>query len=74
MLAPSSLPTPTASRYGSSQNGCPGDGRECYAGRGKLSLDTMAIRGSLPFHEAGPLDPLYAEWMMGFPPGWTDVD
>lgn len=35
-------PTPTASSYGSSNNGCPGDGREEYATRGKPSLEAMA--------------------------------
>lgn len=42
------LPTPSASGYGSSNNGCPGDGREQYATRGKLSLRGMARRGLLP--------------------------
>lgn len=35
-------PTPTATPYGSSNNGCPGDGRETYATAGKPSLETMA--------------------------------
>jgi hypothetical protein len=35
-------PTPTASAYGSSNNGCPGDGREEYATKGRASLETMA--------------------------------
>lgn len=42
------LPTPTASPYGTSQNGSPLDGRESYAGKGKASLDTMARQGRLP--------------------------
>lgn len=67
------LPTPTASRYGSGQNGCPRDGREAYAGRGKMSLWTLAARGLLPGHPTGPLDPRYVEWMMGFPDGWTET-
>lgn len=37
-------PTPTASEYGSSNNGCPGDGREVYATAGKASLYTEARR------------------------------
>lgn len=37
-------PTPSATRYGSSGNGCPGDGRARYAHRGKPSLDTLAAR------------------------------
>ncbi len=40
--------TPTASTYGTSNNGCPHDGREEYATKGKLSLYTMAARGLLP--------------------------
>lgn len=35
-------PTPTAESYGSSNNGCPGDGRETYATKGKPSLEGMA--------------------------------
>lgn len=42
------LPTPTASSYGSSGNGCPGDGREEYAHKGTPSLEAMAKRGLLP--------------------------
>ena len=72
-IGASLLPTPTASRYGSSQNGDPHDGRDQYAGKGKPSLWTMATRGELPGHPRGPLSPLYLEWMMGFPPGYTDV-
>ena len=36
------FPTPTASTYGTGQNGCHGDGRETFAGRGSPSLTTMA--------------------------------
>jgi len=68
------LPTPTASVYGTSQNGSPHDGRTQYAGKGKMSLDTMARRGLLPGHPLGPIDPSYFEWMMNFPIGWTDVE
>lgn len=38
-------PTPTAETYGSSNNGCPGDGRTEYATRGKPSLEGMARQG-----------------------------
>ncbi|MFI5298254.1 MAG: hypothetical protein ACHREM_09170 [Polyangiales bacterium] len=72
-LGASLLPTPTASRYGSSQNGDPHDGRAQYAGKGKPSLWTMAARGDLPGHPRGALSPIYLEWMMGFPPGWTSL-
>lgn len=70
-VEPSSLPTPTASYYGSSNNGDPGDHREEYALRGKPSIWTMARAGALPFHPSGPLDPDWVEWAMGFPEGWT---
>jgi len=70
-LEPSSLPTPTAASYGSSNNGNPGDHREEYATKGKPSLWTMAERGDLPGHPRGPLSPEWVEWAMGFPEGWT---
>jgi hypothetical protein len=67
------LPTPTASSYGSSNNGNPRDHRSEYATKGKPSLWTMATKGLLPGHPAGALSPIYVEWMMGFPKGWTLV-
>jgi hypothetical protein len=42
------LPTPSATPYGTGQNGCPGDGRAEFAGKGKPSLYTMARHGTLP--------------------------
>jgi hypothetical protein len=42
------LPTPTANRYGSTNNGSPHDGRKEYATKGTPSLDTMATRGTWP--------------------------
>lgn len=39
------LPTPTATPYGSTNNGDPGDGRGEYATKGTPSLETMARRG-----------------------------
>lgn len=68
------LPTPTAARYGSGQNGDPRDGRGRYAQKGKPSLYTRAARGLLPDGGRGPLHPRFVEWMMGLPQGWTDVD
>lgn len=58
-------PTPTASSYGSSNNGCPGDGRETYATAGKPSLSASV---------KGPLNPAWIEALMGFPPDWTRID
>ena len=42
------FPTPSATPYGTSQNGCPGDGRTHFAGRGKPSLETMARGWATP--------------------------
>lgn len=39
--ASSCLPTLTVTAYGSSNNGCPGDGRDEYATKGKPSLQSM---------------------------------
>src|SRR5579875_894668 len=44
---------------------------------GKSSARTRA-RNSRPLNEiaapGGPLNPLWVEWLMGFPPGWTDCE
>ena len=42
------LPTPAATRYGSSNNGCPGAGRTHYRLKGKPSLETMARTNQWP--------------------------
>lgn len=42
-FSPCEWPTPTATPYGSSNNGCPGDGREEYATKGKPSLERLAM-------------------------------
>lgn len=60
-------PTPTASDYGTSGNGCPGDGRETFAHAGTPSLST-AMRQA----HGGVLNPDWVETLMGFPIGWTD--
>jgi hypothetical protein len=59
-------PTPTRSRYGSTNNGCPHDGREAFATKGTPSLHTLATR------EGGFLNPAWIEALMSFPEGWTD--
>ncbi len=41
------LPTPSATDYGTSNNGNPGDERTAYATAGKMSLATMARKGAL---------------------------
>jgi len=42
------LPTPAASQSGTSNNGCPGDGRQEYATKGRPSLETLARKGTWP--------------------------
>ncbi len=42
--SPDEWPTPTVTAYGSSNNGCPGDGRTEFATKGKPSLQAMAVR------------------------------
>jgi hypothetical protein len=61
----SARPTPTANRYGSTNNGDPGDGRTAYATAGTPSLDTIATR------EGGKLNPDWVSTIMGAPPDWT---
>jgi hypothetical protein len=61
------LPTLTASRYGSTNNGHPHDGREEYATKGMPSLDTLAGR------EGKQLSLPFCVWFMGFPEGWVDA-
>ena len=73
VVEPSSLPTPTAASYGSSNNGTR-DGETAYATKGKPSLWTMAEAGTLPAHPTGKLRPEWTEWAMGFPEGWTWID
>ena len=69
------LPTPTASRYGSRNNGQRGDGTT-YKTAGSLSLRAMAYRGLWPTGEPprGKLNPPWVEWLMGWPIGWTDLE
>lgn len=59
-------PTITARRYGTRNNGDPGDGRGEYATKGAASLETMASQ------QGGRLNPAWVECLMGFPTGWTD--
>ena len=58
------LPTPSAERYGTGNNGCPHDGREEYATRGKPSLYTLASRDMLP-------TPVSSDWKSGHVSGDT---
>jgi hypothetical protein len=59
-------PTPTATSYGSTNNGSPHDGRTQYATKGTLSLDSMARQ-----QWSGVLNPDWVEILLGTPPGWT---
>lgn len=58
------LPTPTATQYGTTNNGKRSDGTT-FATAGTPSLSTLA---------GGPLSPSWIEWLMGWPIGWTDCD
>ena len=85
-----SWPTPTASSYGSNRGGAnpgpPQMGLEGLARSGLLpspiardSRKTPSARkreggASLSEKAGGPLHPDFVEWMMGFAPGWTDID
>lgn len=61
------LPTPTASQYGSSQNGKRADG-STFKQAGKPGLQKMARLGLLG--DPGKLSVQFVRWMMGFPAGW----
>jgi hypothetical protein len=62
------LPTPSEKPYGSSNNGCPGDGRKTYATARKASLWTRAAQAG------GKLSVRFIEQMMGFPADWTRIE
>ena len=62
------LPTPSASSYGSNRGGAKG-----RTGKVRYSLAALASRGQLAIHPRGPLSPIFVEWLMGFPIGWTDL-
>lgn len=59
-------PTPTAESYGTSNNGCPGDGREAYATKGKPSLEGMA-RQDWPTPQAADSERASETMMRGNP-------
>jgi hypothetical protein len=56
------LPTLTATRNGSTNNGSPRDGRSEYATKGTPSLDSLA---------GATLNPQWCCWFMGAPKNWT---
>lgn len=77
-------PTPTATRYGTSNNGDPGDGREQYRMKGKPSLEGLARiseeigrpapeNSSTDGKRRGSLNARWVQQLMGFPDGWTDL-
>ena len=37
------------------------------------NLSTQIVRQEQPHSESAALNPDWVEWLMGFPPGWTDV-
>ena len=71
------LPTPTAQLYGTRNNGRRGDG-SIYKTAGSPSLTTMARHNlwPTPLNEqiGGTLNPMWVEWLMGWPLGWTDLE
>ncbi len=72
-------PTPAATPYGTSNNGCPGDGREAYATKGKPSLEGLArgrlhpARHSTTGKNRARLNHRWVAQLMGFPATWLDV-
>lgn len=67
------LPTPSANSYGSNQGG--GAGR---TGKVRPSLNSMAKHNMWPTPRTsdatgGPLNPMWVEWLMGYPEGWTEL-
>jgi len=66
-------PTPSATEYGSSQNGINGKGGAFERpSAGTPSLSTAARNGALPGGK-GVLNPVFVELLMGWPEGWTST-
>ncbi|ALW89637.1 hypothetical protein AUC44_12615 [Deinococcus actinosclerus] len=57
-------PTPTASPWRS------GRASSATLERNSRPLSEVAAQGEA----SGQLNPLWVEWLMGFPPGWTDLE
>ncbi len=57
------LPTPSASSYGTNQGGSAG-----RVGKKRPGLQTMATQ------KGGKLCPNFVEWVMGYPPEWTELE
>jgi hypothetical protein len=60
-------PTATATPYGTGQNGCPGDGRESFAGKGAPRLQTLAQRWATPTASDDDRGPRAPESRQGSP-------
>lgn len=69
------LPTLTKSTYGSSNNGCPHDGREAYATAGKPSLHTLVRRMHEDIEEGlvDPARPTYGPTLLGRGPRMAEL-
>ena len=66
-------PTPSATPYGSTNNGHPRDGRrEEYATRGTPSLEGLAKEEPTRTGTSGVLNPDWVETLLGVPVGWSD--
>lgn len=73
--AAADFPTPSATEYGSSQNGINGKGGEFERpSAGTPSLSTQARKGALPGGARGVLNPFFVEALMGWPLGWSDPE
>lgn len=69
------FPTPSATEYGSSQNGINGKGGAFERpSAGTPSLSTAARKGALPGGAKGVLNPFFVEALMGWPLGWSDPE
>lgn len=41
---------------------------------GKTPVNGLLGRAVNPSKESGSLNPMWVEWLMGFPAGWTDLE
>ena len=64
-------PTPTGTPYGTGNNYKVNEGQPAAH---RPSLATMAKTGMWPTQAGGQLNPMWVEWLMGFPVGWTDLN
>ena len=75
------LPTPTANQtWKSNKGGATGKRDGKWIGKKRLTLAGMAESGEWGEHSpsvnqvGGPLNPMWVEWLMGWPVDWTDLN